>query len=196
MLGMTKLAAATLGVMVGGAALAATSQPGGTSAPEAGVYRGYVDTRSPRGPMLITLRIDSVSSNDEVQAIEATLRDRGQEAMFAALAKVRPNGWLNLEHDLGYPVTVLGEQQTTKGRRVVALVGRPLRFDELFWGARSADWPFTLVVLDLDGSGRGHGTLVPAARADVDKQGNLTFDDYLRVPYRIIRVRPDATTGS
>lgn len=192
----TRLATAVLTTMLGGAALAFASQPGGTAAEGSGVYRGYLDTRSPRGPVQVTLRVDSLASDDELAAVEAVLADRGQEAMFAALDRMKVNGWFNFNHDMGYPVTVLGEQRTATGRRVVALINRPLRFNELAFGTRSALYPFSLVVLDVDASGSGQGSFVPAAQARVDTQGHISFDDYARIPYRIMRVREDGASGS
>ena len=196
MFGTKSSAAVAFLMMLGGAALAFASQPGGTGAGETEVYRGVVDTRGWRGPVRVTLRVNSHSTDEDLRAIETTLADKGQEAMFGALAGMKINGWLSFEQDLGYPVTMLGEQPTGKGRRIVALVGRPLRFTELWWGAQSVRYPFTLIVLDVDGNGVGHGTLVPAARARLDKQGNIAFDDYLPIPYRILRVREDPAVGS
>jgi hypothetical protein len=183
-------------MMLGGAALAFASQPGESATRNAGVYRGYLDTRSPRGPVQITLRVDAYASDDDLRAVEKLLGERGQEAMFAALGGMKPNGWLNFEHDLGYPVTVLGERQSAGGRRIVALLNRPLGFGEMFRGASSVDWPFSLVVLDIDSHGAGSGTFVPAAQAKLDKQGNIAFDDFVRIPFRVLRVREGGAPGA
>jgi hypothetical protein len=196
MFGTKSSAAVAFLMMLGGAALAFATQPGESATRDAGVFRGYLDTRSPRGPVQITLRVDAYASDHDLRAVEKVLAERGQEAMFATLGAMKPNGWLNFEHDLGYPVTVLGEQPTGDRRRIVALLNRPLAARELSLNARTVDWPFSLVVLEIDSHGAGSGTFVPAAQAKLDKQGNIAFDDYVRIPFRIMRVREDGAAGA
>ncbi len=196
MFGTKRIAALTFGIMLGGAALAFASQPGGTVARDAGVYSGYLDTQSWYGPLYFSLHVDSYASDSDVRDIESTLREKGQDAAFAALNDRQPNGWLQLNHGLGYPVTVLGERSTGAGRQIVAIADRPIRFREFWRGSRSRFYPFTLIVLTVNDRGEGQGTLVLAARAELDRQGNITFDDYRRIPYRILRVREDHVAGS
>lgn len=185
-----------LAIMLGGAALALASQPGGAAAANTGVFRGYLDTQDRRGPVEFALHIAGYSSDEDLKSLETMLREKGQEAMFAAVGDMKPNGWLQLDHGVGYPVTVLGEQETREGRRIVAIADRPIRFREFWRGSRSRDYPFTLIVLNVNDLGLGQGTLIPAARAELDRQGNITFDDYRRIPYRILRVREDRAAGS
>jgi hypothetical protein len=179
--------------MLGSAALALAAPPETTGAQGAGVFRGYLDTRSRRGAVQFTLRVAGYTSPADLSGIETMLQEKGQEAVFAAIGDMKVNGWLALDNRLGYPVTVLGEQATATGRRIVALANRPLQFAEFWRGSRSLDYPFTLIVLDIDASGSGQGTLVPAARAELDAQGHIAFDDYLRIPLRIMRLREDRT---
>jgi hypothetical protein len=190
MLSTRKLTAMALGIMLGGAALAFAAPPGAT------IYRGYLDTRNVLGPRQFTLRVDGFVDDAALRDAELTLVNSGQEAMFAALWKMKPSGWLQLDRDTGYPVAVVAQRRVAGGVEVTAVLDRPVSFREFWNGTLSRDYPFGLVVIHLDDTGKGSGTLVPAARAKVAKDGTMTFSDYERVPYRILRVRTDVQHDS
>jgi hypothetical protein len=189
MLGRNKLVIAALGVMLGGAALASASQPGRTEVRGGGVYSGYLDTQNAYGPLLFNLHVNSFATSGDVAAMETALRKKGQDGVVSVLDEIKPTGWLQLDHEVGYPVTVLGEKMAGDSRQVVAILHRPLALGEFWFGTRSLDYPFALVVLNVDENGTGTGTLIPAARLDMDGAGKLSFEDYLRLPYRIMAVR-------
>ena len=193
MSGTRRTAAAALGIMLGGAALAFAASPGAAGNGTAEVFRGYVNTRDGGTPRLFTLRLDSRTDEVDARRIEAALVEGGQEAMFATLGAMRPAGWLQIDRNTGYPVAVVSERRVDGERQIVALVNRPLNFREHFWGATSRDYPFGLVVLTVDDFGEGRGTFVPAARARIGADGRVSFLDYAPVPYRIMRVRTDAS---
>lgn len=188
-----KFTAMALGIMLGGAALAFAASPGATGSSGSDVFRGYLDTRGESGPRLFTLRVDSRTDEIDARRLEAALVEGGQEAMFARLGAMRPAGWLQIDRDTGYPVAVVSERLLDGERQIVALVNRPIGFDEQFWGTSSTDYPFGLVVLTVDEFGEGRGTFVPAARARIGRDGRVSFLDYEAVPYRIMRVRTDAS---
>jgi hypothetical protein len=189
--GRKRLATMALIVMLGGAALAFAASPGATGSGGSDVFRGYLDTRDAAGPRLFTLRIVAHTDAADARRLEAALVEGGQEAMFARLGAMRPAGWLQLDRDTGFPVAVVNERRVDGERQVVALVNRPIGFGEHFWGARSTDYPFALVVITVDEFGEGRGTFVPAARARLDSEGRVSFLDYGAIPYRIMRVRTD-----
>ena len=181
----------TIGIMLGGAALAFAASPGGAGSGGPEVFRGYLDTRSTYGPVLFTLRVDTRSDAGDARRLEAALVEGGQDAMFAAAGSLRPAGWLQLDQNTGYPIALLSERRVDGERQIVALVNRPIGFAEHFWGTDSRTYPFGLVVLTVDEFGDGHGSFVPAARAKLAADGQVSFLDRVAVPYRIVRVRTD-----
>jgi len=193
MYGRKRIAMMVLTMMLGGAAVAFAASPGTAGNGTAEVFRGYVNTRDAGGPRLFTLRVDSRTDEVDARRLEAALVEGGQEAMFARLGAIRPAGWLQIDRDTGYPVAVVSERRVDGERQIVALVNRPLDFREHFWGATSLDYPFGLVVLTVDQFGEGRGTFVPAARARIGADGRVSFLDYAPIPYRIMRVRTDAS---
>ena len=78
----------TLGVMLGGAALAFAASPGRAGNGNLEVFRGYLDTRSVYGPVLFTLRVDTRTDAGAARRLEAALVEGGQDAMFAADGQV------------------------------------------------------------------------------------------------------------
>jgi hypothetical protein len=186
-----KLTAMALGIMLGGAALASAAPPGAAGSSGAEVFRGYMNTRDAGGLRQFTLRVDGHSDGLDARRVEAALVEGGQDAMFAQLGAMRPAGWLQIDRDTAYPVAVVSERRVDGEREIVALVNRPIGFDELFWGAESRTYPFGLVVLTVDELGEGRGRFVPAARARIGGDGRVSFLDYTAVPYQIMRVRTD-----
>jgi len=193
MFGRQRIATMAVTFMLGGAALAFAASPGAAGSSGAAVFRGYLDTRDGSGPHQFTLRVDARTDAGDARRLEAALVEGGQEAMYARLGEMRPAGWLQIDRNTGFPVAVVSERRVDGEREIVALVNRPVGFDEYFWGTMSRNYPFGLVVLTVDEFGAGRGTFVPAARARIGKDGRMSFLDYGAVPYRVMRVRTDGS---
>jgi len=175
--------------MLGGVALAFASQPGREVGAAPTVYRGYVDTHGWYGPHQFTLRVDTLTDQADLRRAEVALVEGGQDAMFTTLGRMKPAGWLQIDQGVGIPVSVVSQRRVDGGLQVVALLNRPLSYAELSLGTDSRRHPFGIVVLDVDEDGSGSGTLMPEVRARIARDGALTFSDFSRLPYRLLRVR-------
>jgi len=97
-------------------------------------------------------------------------------------------GYLRIGGRLGYPVAAVLSQDTATGRKLTVVLNRPLSAFEVQSYARSSMYPFSVLELDLDQNGEGHGTLIGAARMRM--RGDTLEVQSLGVqPLRLLAVR-------
>jgi hypothetical protein len=74
------------------------------------------------------------------------------------------------------------------GRRIVLATDRPMGFGEVRQGARTTDYPFTIVEMRLDKSDRGEGKILVGTRLLLD--GNdLVLENYGTQPVQFNQIR-------
>ena len=117
-----------------------------------------------------TLTIEGRSSEADVGRALAVLAEGGQDAFLKELSG-KKLGYFSMGSQLGRDLNFVQEIPTTDGgRRIVVLFERWMNTFEVRFGTRSEDYPFTYIELILDRSGKGRGTLIPAARINFDKK--------------------------
>ncbi len=136
----------------------------------------------------VTLHVDDFATAADVGKVAHILGDKGQRAVVADLAEMKPRGWIRVGGLLGFEVPIIREFATAKGQRIYAVLDRPFPLWEQLQGTRSADYPFGMIELKLDLNGNGSGTLVPAGRAMFTRDGKVEMVDYGTKPYKIIGV--------
>jgi hypothetical protein len=123
-----------------------------------------------------TLTIEDRTSASEAGRAIATLAEGGQDALLKEL-QGKKLGRFSLDGQLGHDLNFVNETRTANGsRRITILFERWMNLFELRSGARSEDYPFTYIELILDASGKGEGTLIPAARIYFDKKHENEVD--------------------
>ena len=136
----------------------------------------------------VTVRVESLTSDAEADRMAEILRDRGNDALEDELWK-KDVGRIQIGQGLGYPIAAALAFEGAEGMdHLVLVITRPISVGEIFAASRSADYPFSVVSLDLDEDGEGSGELVPAARLHFGSDGRLIVDDYGFQPLRILRV--------
>jgi|ERR1043166_195938 hypothetical protein len=137
-----------------------------------------------------TLTLESRTSASEAGRAIAVLAEGGQDALLKELQGKRL-GRFSLGGQLGRDLNFVSETRTANGgRRITILFERWMNLFEIRFGARSEDYPFTYIELLLDGSGKGEGTFIPAARVSFDKKhGNeLDVENFGIYPARLAGV--------
>jgi hypothetical protein len=136
----------------------------------------------------VTLHVDSYTTADEVQSLAHSLGVEGQRGVVAALAQIKPRGWIRVGDMIGTLVPVIRSFDSDKGTRIFAVLDRPFPIFQQLQGTRSPDYPYGMVELKLNVDGNGNGTLVAAGRAIFADNGTILMESYGTKPYQIIGV--------
>ena len=179
-------------LLIAGAGLLAIAAQTGwaqTSNPEprqpeqfAGVLANLASGRSAQ----IVVHVDSFTPAGDLRTLALLLKEKGQNAMEAALFNMKPRGWIRIGSSLGYQVPLISSVPTPTGRRIVVIADRPIQFWEQWQGTRSVHYPFGMIVLDLDRTGHGEGRLIAAMRAKFNRDGQVELESFGTEPFRII----------
>ena len=151
-------------------------------------FTGVLLDLSGKATVPVTLHVDNFATAADVGAVARVLGDKGQRAVAADLAEMKPRGWIRVGGLLGFEVPIIREFATPKGQTIDAVLDRPFPLWEQLEGTRSPDYPFGMIELKLDLNGNGSGVLVPAGRAMFTKDGKVEMMDYGTKPYKIIGV--------
>jgi hypothetical protein len=63
-----------------------------------------------------------------------------------------------------------------------------MSFGELYRGDRSLDYQFGIVVLNVDKTGKGTGTLAPVCKIKFNKKNELEIENFGQKPFRLANV--------
>jgi hypothetical protein len=119
--------------------------------------------RSGAGKVII--RVTRWSTDAETQRLVTALQTKGSGALLDQLQDARPVGTIrtpdSLAYDLRYAHQTKGEDG---GRQIVIATDRPVSFWEAANNARTLDYPFTVIQMQMGTDGRGKGTMSYATR--------------------------------
>jgi hypothetical protein len=141
----------------------------------------------------VTIYIDAYSSAQEAQELQATLDSGGPDALLKALEKLKPIGRIEREGTVGfYDFKLIISRPTPNGRQIIAITDRPMGFREEARDARSTEYPFGILQLDLkdDKKGKedGEGTLIYAAQIKDLNLEKLNIENYSVDPIKLLGV--------
>ena len=120
-----------------------------------------------------------------------TLQEKGQDALLAALEKIRPPvGYMRTPNSLGYDLYFARNNPQPDGsRNVIFATNRRVNFREAANNARSMDYQFTLIEIHIDKNGKGEGKMVPAASVKWDtKAKKIEIENYSALPVDLVNV--------
>jgi hypothetical protein len=127
----------------------------------------------------VTVTVDRKMPQSEVDGLIAALKNGGAAGLRKALVGVPPTGSVRLGGGAPVPSRITIERTTDKGRLLTILTDKPLGLlGAGMAGAKPKEgYDFGLVDIEVDGSGRGSGTLMPATKV-VIKGSALVVGDY------------------
>ncbi len=152
---------------LGTSALAQTERFDGTIANTTGV-----------GPSVqqFTIHVKRYTSDTESDRFFDVLNDEGPEGLERAMQAVEPARF-QLVGQLGHGLGLARSQDAGDGIRIIRFVAaRPISVSEQIDSTRSLDYPFTVIVLRLDETGRGDGLFVPAAKLIINDDKQLEVE--------------------
>jgi hypothetical protein len=133
------------------------------------------------------LAVDHYSTDGELGHVADVLTSKGPYAARDELWK-NVSGNLSIGGGIGYPVGPVVLRQTPTGRQLLVVIDRPMSLFETQYYTRSSRYPVALLTLDLDGQGRGNGTLIAAARMQA-RGDQLSFESLGPQPLRLLDVK-------
>lgn len=152
-------------------------------------YRGVVVTvpdGSMAPPQMVTVSIHSWTTDQEAQVLRAALKN-GTAATDKSLWK-NNKGNISLIGSLGWPIGAARSYPNGTGQRIVVVCDRPIGFAEAETGSATMNYPFGIVMLDVDAAGKGTGKIIGAARISLDETGKIDVDPYSGLSMELNRV--------
>jgi hypothetical protein len=145
-----------------------------------------INGRSSGRSAQFSLIINGYASAGQVTELN-TARQQGEDELFKVLSRM-DQGRISVGNSVGVPANVVIAEPWEGGTKITVLYQRNLNFYELRYGRRSADYRFGYAEIFLDQNGKGQGTLIPAAR--VNLQGNQwVVEDFGVFPARLMGLR-------
>lgn len=140
----------------------------------------------------IDMTITRWSSPAQGEALIATLKKKGPEALLEALRDEKSVGSIRTPGNLAYDLRFAQQEMVGDGiRRIVLITDRPISMWEAVNRPRTIDYPFTLIELRLNDRDEGQGKLNLAARIDVSRTGRMVqLENYDSQPISLNEVRP------
>jgi hypothetical protein len=127
----------------------------------------------------ITIVVDRKMSQAEADTFTNAFKAGGPPALRKKLEGVKATGSVRLGNGSTTATRLTLERVTDKGRLLTIVVDQPL----LFLGAGAPDakpksgYDFAILDLEVDGTGRGSGTLAPAAKVTL-RDDVFVVEDY------------------
>lgn len=139
----------------------------------------------------VVFTVERWSSNAQRQRLADALREKGATGLLDAMQDLPEVGRMRTPNDIGYALRYADQQPLPEGgRRVVLATDRPIQFWETWNAARTLDYPFTLVELQLDKEGRGTGKLSLAVKV-IAKNGRVVLENWDSAPVNLNEVRTE-----
>ena len=119
----------------------------------------------------LTLFITDLTDDATAQALAATLKDKGQDALVSALDKIKDKGRIAPTGSVGTGVRFVRIRPTKDGgQHIVMATDRPISFPELYNATRSTQYKIGIVVLDVDKDGKGTGVFCAPVQGQIQQE--------------------------
>jgi hypothetical protein len=142
------------------------------------------------GSGTVDIQIDRWSSDAEREKLIQVFMEKGPNKLLDALQDTKKVGYIRapqtLAWDLRYARQIEGEDG---GRTIIIVTDRPINFQEARNQARTMDYPFTLIQMNLDKDGNGEGKASVATKITYNKKKNtVELENYGTQPVMLTKV--------
>lgn len=174
---------------LGGAAQSKNNKNKKTTTPEVFRATAKVSTATAGGDANLSIEVDRYTPDGDLQTMEKALQSGGSGAFVEALRKAPVAGRLKVQ-DRTFTIRWARERPVTNGRVISLVVDSPVYFvGGGVPGAKSrAGYDVAVVLLEMDSSGVGRGTIAPAARVKPGGQAGVEVEDYATEPVKLVSV--------
>ena len=156
----------------------------------------FMSGRRPGTSLPFTLRINRITSADEVRQLNAALAAGKQDELLRELSRLDA-GRIQIGTGVGLPANAIMVDNQGNGRtKITVIYQRDVRFGELRRGARSTNYPFGYAEMYV-GRGENEGMLIPAAHVRLRDGNTWEVEDFGTFPARLmgLRVRGGGRVG-
>ena len=156
----------------------------------------FMSGRRPGTSLPFTLRINRLTSADEVRQLNSALQAGKQDELLRELSRLDA-GRIQIGTGVGLPANAIIVDNQGNGRtKITVLYQRDVRFGELRRGARSTNYPFGYAEMYV-GRGDNEGMLIPAAHVRLRDGNTWEVEDFGTFPARLmgLRVRGGGRVG-
>jgi hypothetical protein len=139
----------------------------------------------------VDIAINRWSTDQERNRLRDALREKGPESLLSALQGVKePVGYIQTPGNIGYPLRFARQIPLAGGgRRILLGTDRPISFIEAMNPSITSDYPFMIIDLTVDASGKGQGRLMPLAKVTANDDHVIDIENYTTEPVRLNVVR-------
>jgi hypothetical protein len=135
------------------------------------------------------LIVNSHTSPADIQGLTAALGQGGQDGLLRALNDMDA-GRIQIGNNVGVRANVIiATPQPEGATKLTVLYERNVRFFELRYGTRSADYRVGYAEMFIGRDGRGEGTFIPAARVRLRDGNTWEVEDFGEFPARLLGLR-------
>jgi hypothetical protein len=127
----------------------------------------------------VTIVVNRKTTQGEADSLMKAFVSGGAAALRTALVGVAPTGSVQLGASAPISTRITVERATDRGRLLTIVADQPVLFlgGSLPAAAPREGYDFAIIDLEVDATGRGSGTMAPAAKVTA-KQGAFVVEDY------------------
>src|SRR6202051_725095 len=137
----------------------------------------------------VTVHMDEYSTPEERQILIDAFNTSGSKGLYNALDKMSARGHIAVTGTLGYDIKYARKIPFEEGFKLIVVTNRPINFREAWNSGRSLDYNLSYLEMTLNKeTGKGTGTLIPAALFKIDKKsGELTIEAF-KSPWKLTNI--------
>lgn len=138
----------------------------------------------------VDVRIFEYSNAEDQKGLLEAFGEKGSEGLANALEKMSSKGRIAITGTLGYDLKYIREFKMPDGSRKIRFVtDRPVTFAEHWSSSRSMDYALSMGEITISKTkGKSIGTLVPAAKLKLNKDGELEIEAFQN-PWNLTNIK-------
>jgi hypothetical protein len=137
----------------------------------------------------VTVHIDEYSTPEERQTLIDAFNRRGSQGLYNALDKMSSRGHIAVTGTLGYDIKYARRIPFDEGFKIIVVTNRPINFREAWVDGRSVNYNLSYLEMTLNKeTGKGTGTLIPAALFKIDKKSGEVTVEAFRNPWTLSNI--------
>jgi hypothetical protein len=131
------------------------------------------------------------STDAERNKLVAAALNKGADKLLDTLQSMPKVGYIRTPDSVGWDLHYAHRSPLPDGgERVVIATDRPIGFWEAATQARSTQYPFSVIEMQLNGQGEGHGTMSVATKVIADKESKIiTLENFSTSPVLLQAVK-------
>ena len=137
----------------------------------------------------VTVHIDEYSTPEERQILIDAFNTGGSKGLYNALDKMSARGRIAVTGTLGYDIKYARKIPADEGFKLIVVTNRPINFREAWNSGRSVNYNLSYLEITLNKeTGKGTGTLIPAALFKIDKKSGEVTIEAFRNPFTLTNI--------